>query len=158
MYTCAGTEKAFHFHSFLIDMFFSLSFCITWLKKKNSFNRQETDSTYTYRRNSCTNLCHSHLKVLLGHMNPPFPKSIHPCLCAHTLRNTPAIPSECLCVWKNVQVEYAADSHLNLSTRSSRHQLSYLPQINATSQVHLPGVDLQNVQTGLFMQKEIRWD
>lgn len=29
IYMCAGTEKAFHFHSFLIDMFFSLSFCIT---------------------------------------------------------------------------------------------------------------------------------
>lgn len=85
-------------------------------------------------------------------MNPPFPKRIHPCLCAHTLRNTPGIPSEYLCVWNDVHVEYAADSHLNLSTRSSRHQLSNLPQINATCQVHLPGVDLQNVQTGLFMQ------
>lgn len=46
------------------------------------------------------------------------------------------------------------DSHLDLSARSSRHQLSNLPQINATSQVHLPGVDLQNVQTGLFTQME----
>lgn len=55
-------------------------------------------------------------------------------------------------------MEYEADSHLNLSTRSSRHQLSNLPQINATGQVHLPGVDLQNVQTGLFMQTEICLD
>lgn len=55
-------------------------------------------------------------------------------------------------------MEYVADSHLNLSARSSGHQLSNLPQINATSQVHLPGVDLQNVQTGLFMQMEICLD
>lgn len=27
---CARIHKAFYFHSFLIDMFFSLSFCITW--------------------------------------------------------------------------------------------------------------------------------
>lgn len=91
-------------------------------------------------------------------MNPPFPKRIHPCLCAHALKNTPGIPSECLSVLNDTHVEYAADSHLNLSTRSSRHQLSNLPQINATSQVHLPGVDLQNVQTGLFTHMKICLD
>ena len=42
-----------------------------------------------------------------------------------------------------------ADSHLNLSTRGSRHQLCDLPQVNATCQVHLSGVDLQDVKTGL---------
>lgn len=31
IYMCAlPAHKAFYFHSFLMDMFFSLSFCITW--------------------------------------------------------------------------------------------------------------------------------
>lgn len=87
-------------------------------------------------------------------MNPPFPQSIHPCLCANTLTNTSDNSSEYLYAWNDVDVEYAVDSHLNLSTRRSRHQLRNLPQINAASQVHLPGVDLKNVQTSLFMQNE----
>lgn len=37
-YTCVvascSIHKALYFHSFLIDMFFSLSFCITWWKEK----------------------------------------------------------------------------------------------------------------------------
>lgn len=37
---CAGKHKAFYFHSFLIDMFFSLSFCITWGRKQSSLNMQ----------------------------------------------------------------------------------------------------------------------
>lgn len=31
-------------------------------------------------------LGHSHFKVLLSHMHPPLPQSIHPSLCAHPLR------------------------------------------------------------------------
>lgn len=38
---------------------------------------------------------------------------------------------------------------LHFSTRSSRHQLCNLPQVNATSEIHFPGVDLQNIQTSL---------
>lgn len=84
-------------------------------------------------------------------MNPPFPQSIHPCLCAHALTNkADALVS--ICAYETTDVEHAAESHLDLCTRRSRHQLRNLPQINAASQVHLPGVDLQNVQTGLFTQ------
>lgn len=85
-------------------------------------------------------------------MNPPFPQSIHPCLCANTLTNAADYSSEYSYAWNDV--EYTVDSHLNLGTRRSRHQLRNLPQINAASQVHLPGVDLKNVQTSLFVQNE----
>lgn len=38
---CArNTQGLFYFHSFLIDMFFSLSFCMTWKKKKNGLKIQ----------------------------------------------------------------------------------------------------------------------
>lgn len=159
IYTCAGTEKAFHFHSFLIDMFFSLSFCITWLKKRKGtvlIDRKQTVARgrdQTLAQTFATAISKSSWVTWTRlSLRAYIPASVHTPWETHQAFQV----SICMYVWNNV--EYAGDSHLNLSTRSSRHQLSNLPQINATSQVHLPGVDLQNVQTGLFTQTEICLD
>lgn len=91
---CArNTQGLFYFHSFLIDMFFSLSFCMTWKKKKNRLNIQVRGETSVIKNELHvqireTNLCHSHLEVLLGDVNSPFSQSVHPCLCANTLKDT----------------------------------------------------------------------
>lgn len=82
-------------------MFFSLSFCITCERKgkvlisfcwQNLCRYKDRSFTFNIFKGlvSYTNLCHGHLKVLLGDVDSPFSQSVHPCLSAHTLKN----PSE----------------------------------------------------------------
>lgn len=40
------------------------------------------------QKQTVTDLCHSHLKVLLGDVNSPFSQSVHPRLCANPLKQT----------------------------------------------------------------------
>lgn len=125
---------------------------------KKALKIQQILSQDTVRVNGYTNLRHSHLKVLLVDMNSPFSQSIHPCLCANTLKNkdTRQLKTDLLYITfiHPASTIQRTNSHLNFSTRGSRHQLCNLPQINATRQVHLPGVDLQDVQTGLLVQNK----
>lgn len=82
-----------YFHSFLMDMFFSLSFCMTWRKRALSYKLGEwrpyplcsRATNNKGRKEGGLYLGYCHLKVLLGDMDSPFPQGIHASFSAYTL-------------------------------------------------------------------------
>ena len=70
----------------------------------------------------CSYLSNSQFKVFLSNMNSPFSESVHACFCAHTL---------------------------HFSSWCSWHHFSNLTKVDATGQIHLTWVDLENVLTSL---------
>merc|ERR1719458_697960 len=71
-------------------------------------------------------LGHSHLEVLLGHVHSPLSESIH--------------------------TRFSASS-LHFSTRAPTHLLCDLPQVDPPCQVHLSGVNLENVETSVLIRR-----
>merc|ERR1719376_1942173 len=69
-------------------------------------------------------LSNGHLEMFLGHVHPSFSQRVHSCFGAGSL---------------------------HFSTRRATHLLSYLPKVDATREVHLAGVDAQDVQASLFI-------
>lgn len=75
-------------------------------------------------------------------------------LCKHPEDNHNTV--ECVCVIKLLLFKVTKRwTDLHFSARSSRHQLCDFPQVNATSEIHFPGVDLKNVQTSLQWRTSI---
>ena len=145
-------QRTFYFHSFLIDMFFSLSFCITWWRQQNSVNRWVLGEMFTnlavWQTLATAISKSSWVTWTLLSLRAYMPASVQTPWKYTKVWNVwaPEILPQFTCYWAN--------SHLNLSTRGSRHQLCYLPQIDASSQIHFSGVDLQDVQTGLLMSNQ----
>merc|ERR1719376_1716546 len=70
------------------------------------------------------NLSNGHLEIFLGNVHPSLPERVHSCFGAGSL---------------------------HFSTRRATHLLGYLPKVDATREVHLAGVDAQDVQASLFI-------